>query len=86
MENFLKDLPDEVLEEIVYEYEDDLGEIDVDKIIADLKSNISDYIYDNPDDFIPDFPDDKIDFDFIDDEKVPDEYLERLEPKDNMCG
>ena len=67
MNNYLNDLPDEVLEEIVYEYEDQLDEIDVDEIIANLKSNISDYIYDNPDDFIPDFPEDKIDFSYVDD-------------------
>ena len=85
MNNILNDLPDEVLEEIVYEYEDDCGEIDVDKIIEDLKSNISDFLYDNPDDFIPEFPDDKIDFDFIED-KIPDEYFEKIEPKDEICG
>ncbi|SDA70999.1 hypothetical protein [Methanobrevibacter millerae] len=85
MNNYLNDLPDEVLEEIVYEYEDQLDEIDVDEIIANLKSNISDYIYDNPDDFIPDFPEDKIDLSYVDDEMIPDEYLERIEPKD-ICG
>lgn len=86
MNNYLNDLPDEVLEEIVYEYEDELDNIDVDEIIANLKSNISDYIYDNPDDFIPDFPEDKIDLSYVDDEMIPDEYLERIEPKDTICG
>lgn len=86
MNDYLNELPDEVFEEIVFEYDDQLDEIDVDEIIANLKSNISDYIYDNPDDFIPDFPDDKIDLVFIDSEKIPDEYLEKIEPKDKLCG
>ena len=47
--NYLNELDDELREEFVYEYDDDLSEVDVDRIIRDLKNNISDYIYENPD-------------------------------------
>jgi hypothetical protein len=80
--NFSKELDDEILEEFVYEYEDEIEEIDVDEIIADLKADISEYIYDNPFDEVPDMDFDEIDYDFVDDYQIPDEELERLEPND----
>lgn len=83
--SYLKELDDELLEELVYEYEDELQEVDVDKIIANLKNNISDYIYENPDDLIPDEPECNIDFEF-NDIQVPDEIIEKLEPKDNLLN
>ena len=43
--SYLNELDEELLEEFQYEYEDELQEIDVDKIIANLKNNISDYIF-----------------------------------------
>lgn len=82
---YLNELDDELLEELVYEYEEELREVDVDKIISDLKNNISDYIYENPDDLIPEEPECNIDFGF-DDKQVPDEIIEKLEPKDNILN
>ena len=82
---YLNELDDELLEELVYEYEEELLEVDVDKIISDLKNNISDYIYENPDDLIPEEPECNIDFGF-DDKQVPDEIIEKLEPKDNILN
>ena len=79
---YLNELDDELLEEFVYEYDDDISEVDVDKIIRNLKNNISDYIYDNPDDYIPQVPECNIDFEF-EDTQIPDEIIEKLEPKDN---
>ena len=83
--SYLNELDDELLEEFVYEYEEELREVDVDKIISDLKNNISDYIYENPDDLIPEEPECNIDFGF-DDKQVPDEIIEKLEPKDNILN
>lgn len=82
---YLNELDDELLEELVYEYEEELREVDVDKIISDLKNNISEYIYENPDDLIPEEPECNIDFGF-DDKQVPDEIIEKLEPKDNILN
>lgn len=82
---YLNELDDELLEELVYEYEEELLEVDVDKIISDLKNNISDYIYENPDDLIPEEPECNIDFGF-DDKQVPDEIIEKLEPKDDILN
>lgn len=82
---YLNELDDELLEELAYEYEEELLEVDVDKIISDLKNNISDYIYENPDDLIPEEPECNIDFGF-DDKQVPDEIIEKLEPKDNILN
>lgn len=81
--NYLNELDDELREEFVYEYDDDLSEVDVDRIIRDLKNNISDYIYENPDDIIPQEPECSIDFDF-EDTQIPDEIIEKMEPKDNI--
>lgn len=83
--SYLNELDDELLEEFVYEYEEELREVDVDKIISDLKNNISEYIYENPDDLIPEEPECNIDFGF-DDKQVPDEIIEKLEPKDNILN
>ena len=83
--SYLNELDDELLEELVYEYEEELLEVDVDKIISDLKNNISEYIYENPDDLIPEEPECNIDFGF-DDKQVPDEIIEKLEPKDNILN
>ena len=83
MESYLEELPDEVLEEIVYEYEDD-EDIDVDEIIANLKSNLSDYLYNNPDDNVPEEPGMDIDFAYKDDFDMPIELIEKLEPKENI--
>lgn len=82
---YLNELDDELLEELAYEYEEELLEVDVDKIISDLKNNISEYIYENPDDLIPEEPECNIDFGF-DDKQVPDEIIEKLEPKDNILN
>ena len=82
---YLNELDDELLEELVYEYEEELREVDVDKIISDLKNNISEYIYENPDDLISEEPECNIDFGF-DDKQVPDEIIEKLEPKDNILN
>ena len=82
MEMF-EELPDEVLEEIVYEYED-VDDIDVDEIIANLKSNISDHLYYNPDDNVPQEPGMDIDFDYKDDFDMSIELIEKLEPKDDI--
>ena len=82
---YLNGLDDELLEELVYEYEEELLEVDVDKIISDLKNNISEYIYENPDDLIPEEPECNIDFGF-DDKQVPDEIIEKLEPKDDILN
>ena len=81
--SYLNELDDELLEELVYEYEEELREIDVDKIIDNLKHNISDYIYENPDDAIPEEPESNIDFGF-ENRQVPDEIIEKLEPKDDI--
>ena len=81
--NYLNELDDELREEFVYEYDDDLSEVDVDRIIRDLKNNISDYIYENPDDIIPQEPECSIDFGF-EDTQIPDEIIEKMEPKDNI--
>ena len=83
--SYLKELDDELLEELVYEYEEELQEVDVDKIISNLKNNISDYIYENPDDLIPEEPECNIDFGF-NDRQVPDEIIEKLEPKNNLLN
>ncbi|MBR6023507.1 MAG: hypothetical protein IK044_00905 [Methanobrevibacter sp.] len=80
---YLNELDDELLEEIVYEYEDELQEMDVDEIIANLKNNISDYIFENPEEEIPLEPFDDIDFGF-EEKIIPDEVLEEMEPKDNI--
>ncbi|MEE1156982.1 MAG: hypothetical protein U0K80_06160 [Methanobrevibacter sp.] len=82
---YLNELDDELLEELAYEYEEELLEVDVDKIISDLKNNISEYIYENPDDLIPEEPECNIDFGF-DDKQVPDEIIEKLEPKDDILN
>lgn len=76
--NYLNELDDELREEFAYEYDE---EVDVDEIIANLKNNISDYIFENPEDMIPDEPLRDMDYDF-EDIKIPDEILEKLEPKD----
>lgn len=76
--NYLNELDDELREEFAYEYDD---EVDVDEIISNLKNNISDYIFENPEDMIPDEPLRDMDYDFEDIE-IPDEILEKLEPKD----
>jgi hypothetical protein len=80
---YLNELDDELREEFVYEYDDDISEVDVDKIIRDLKNNISDYIYENPDEVIPAEPECDIDFGF-ENTQIPDEILEKMEPKDNI--
>ena len=81
--SYLDELDEELLEEFEYEYEDELQDVDVDKIIANLKNNISDYIFENPDDYIPFEPSDDIDFGF-EENIIPDEMLEKLEPKDKL--
>ena len=81
--DYLNELEDELLEELIYEYDEELQKVDVDEIIANLKNNISDYIYENPDNLIPEEPDCGIDFEF-DGRQVPDEIIEKLEPKDNI--
>ena len=81
--SYLRELDDELLEEFDYEYDEELQEIDVDKIIANLKNNISDYIFENPEEEIPSEPLDDIDFVF-EEKRIPDEMLEKLEPKDNI--
>lgn len=83
MESYLEELPDEVLEEIVYEYQD-VEDIDVDEIIANLKSNISDYLYYNPEDNVPLEPEIDIDFNYKDDFDMSVELIEKLEPKDDI--
>ena len=83
MNNYLNELPDEVFEEIVCEY-DDSDDIDVDEIIANLKSNISDYLFYNPDDYIPEEPESNIDYDFKDEYEMPIELIEKLEPKSDI--
>ena len=83
MESYLEELPDEVLEEIVYEYED-AEDIDVDEIIANLKSNISDYLYCNPEDNVPQEPGMDVDFNYKDDFEMSIELIEKLEPKENI--
>lgn len=80
--NFLRELDDEILEEFEYEYEDETEEIDVDEIIANLKADISEYVYDNPFDEVPDMDFGEIDYEYEDDCQIPDEELEKLEPKD----
>ena len=78
--NYLNELDDELREEFAYEYDD---EVDVDEIISNLKNNISDYIFENPEDMIPDEPLRDMNYDFEDIE-IPDEILEKLEPKDKL--
>lgn len=82
--NFIDEIDSEIFEEFAYEYEDELDEIDVDELIAKLKTDISDYIYENPLDEVPDIGSDSIDYDFVDEYLIPDEELERLEPKDDF--
>lgn len=79
----MNELDDELMDELAREYEDALQEFDVDEIIANLKHNISDYIYENPDDEIPEEPGQDIDFEF-ENKEVPDEIIEKLEPKDDI--
>ena len=79
--NYLNELDDELREEFAYEYGDE--EVDVDEIISNLKNNISDYIFENPEDILPDEPLRDINYDFEDIE-IPDEILEKLEPKDKL--
>ena len=79
--NYLNELDDELREEFAYEYGDE--EVDVDEIISKLKNNISDYIFENPEDILPDEPLRDINYDFEDIE-IPDEILEKLEPKDKL--
>lgn len=83
MKNYLEEFPDEVFEEIAYEY-DDSDDIDVDEIIANLKSNISDYLFYNPEDNIPEETESNIDYDFKDDYDMPIELIEKLEPKSDI--
>lgn len=78
--NYLNELDDELREEFAYEYDE---EVDVDEIIANLKNNISDYIFENPEDILPNEPLRDMDYDFEDIE-IPDEILEKLEPKDKL--
>ena len=85
MRDYLDDLRDEILDEIVYEYQD-AEEIDVDEIIANLKSNISDYLYDNPEDNVPEEPETYVDYDYRDDFDMSIELIEKLEPKENVRG
>ena len=81
--SYLNELDDELLEEFVYEYDEQPEEIDVDEIISSLKKNISEYIFENPEDMIFDEPLDDIDYDF-EDIQIPDEMIEKLEPKDDI--
>ena len=81
MMSYLNELDEELKEEFAYEYDDE--EVDVDEIIANLKNNISDYIFENPEDILPDEPLRDMDYDFEDIE-IPDEILEKLEPKDKL--
>ena len=85
MRDYLDDLTDEILDEIVYEYEG-AEDIDVDEIIANLKSNISDYLYDNPEDNVPEEPETYVDYDYSDDFDMSIELIEKLEPKEDSCG
>jgi hypothetical protein len=85
MRDYLDDLTDEILDEIVYEYED-AEDIDVDEIIANLKSNISDYLYDNPEDNVPEEPETYVDYGYKDDFDMSIELIEKLEPKKDICG
>lgn len=85
MRDYLDDLTDEILDEIVYEYQD-AEEIEVDKIIANLKSNISDYLYDNPEDNVPEEPETYVDYDYRDDFDMSIELIEKLEPKEDISG
>jgi hypothetical protein len=81
--SYLNELDEELFDELEYEYEDELQDVDVDKIIANLKNNISDYIFENPDDYMPFEASDDIDFVF-EENIIPDEMLEKLEPKDKI--
>lgn len=85
MRDYLEELRDEILDEIVYEYQD-AEEIDVDEIIANLKSNISDYLYDNPEDNVPEEPETYVDYEYKDDFDMSIELIEKLEPKEDICG
>lgn len=85
MRDYLDDLTDEILDEIVYEYQD-AEEIDVDEIIANLKSNISDYLYENPEDNVPEEPETYVDYEYKDDFDMSIELIEKLEPKEDICG
>ena len=85
MRDYLDDLTDEILDEIVYEYQD-AEDIDVDEIIANLKSNISDYLYENPEDNVPEEPETYVDYDYRDDFDMSIELIEKLEPKENIRG
>ena len=85
MRDYLDDLTDEILDEIVYEYRD-AEEIDVDEIIANLKSNISDSLYENPEDNVPEEPETYVDYEYKDDFDMSIELIEKLEPKEDICG
>ena len=85
MRDYLDDLRDEIFDEIVYEYQD-AEEIDVDKIITNLKSNISDYLYDNPEDNVPEEPETYVDYGYKDDFDMSIELIEKLEPKEDISG
>ena len=78
---YLNELDEELKAEFAYEY--DYEEVDVDEIIANLKNNISDYIFENPEDMLPNEPVEDMDYDF-NDVQIPDEVLEKLEPKDKL--
>ncbi|WP_296885744.1 hypothetical protein [uncultured Methanobrevibacter sp.] len=79
--SYLNELDEELKEEFAYEYEDE--EVDVDEIIANLKNNISDYIFENPEDMLPNEPVEDMEYDFHD-VQISDEVLEKLEPKDKL--
>lgn len=85
MRDYLDDLRDEIFDEIVYEYEG-AEDIDVDEIIANLKSNISDYLYENPEDNVPEEPETYVDYDYMDDFDMSIELIEKLEPKEDISG
>ena len=83
MKRYLDGVSDEILEELVYEYEE-VEEIDVDKIISNLKNNISNYIFDDLDNYGVEEPELDIDFDFENEEEMPIELIEKIEPKDEF--
>lgn len=75
---------DELLEETIFDYEKDLNQEDVDEIIANLKNSISDYLYIIPDEDIPENPEREFDFAFENNDEMPIELIEKLEPKDYL--
>ncbi|WP_296889002.1 hypothetical protein [uncultured Methanobrevibacter sp.] len=79
--SYLNELDEELKEEFAYEYEDEA--VGVDEIIANLKNNISDYIFENPEDMLLNESVEDMDYDFHD-VQIPDEVLEKLEPKDKL--